>query len=388
MNDKPAGGRKCAKLRGRAAAALLAALLVLLAGCYNYTGVDQFAIVIGVALDKAEDGEFMISFEIIDIKNSSKEDGIKSVVVQSKGVTVFEAIRDARRRSSYKLYFGNVEAVFISEELAREGLYAFLDWLYRDEECREVVDVVISKEPTARALFKSVGMESFIVAEEVSNILQGDMESVGSVQRGALYEVYNRLKKPGISLILPAFRLVENDGEQTVESDGMAVFAGDKLLGFLDTERSKIMMFVLNKKKTGIFTLNTDWGAPENLSLEIVDNKTTKKFTYEGGRVKVKISTVTSVFVAEDRDTLVKFEEEDIEQIEKNFKRRLESDIKQLIRHVQTEFGSDIFGFGNMIYRKNPKLWRQLEADWDSIFPEIEVEVSSKLLILNTAYIR
>jgi spore germination protein KC len=58
-----------------------------------------------------------------------------------------------------------------------------------------------------------------------------------------------------------------------------------------------------------------------------------------------------------------------------------------VVKKVQGEFGSDIFGFGNMIYRKDPKLWKKLREDWSETFSGLSVEVSSKIEIVTTSWL-
>ena len=45
------------------------------------------------------------------------------------------------------------------------------------------------------------------------------------------------------------------------------------------------------------------------------------------------------------------------------------------IKKVQEDYQSDIFGFGEVIHRANPKAWKQLESNWDQEFSTLEVSV-------------
>jgi spore germination protein KC len=40
------------------------------------------------------------------------------------------------------------------------------------------------------------------------------------------------------------------------------------------------------------------------------------------------------------------------------------------------ELNSDIFGFGDAVHQRYRDEWKELEANWDEIFPDIEVEVT------------
>ena len=41
------------------------------------------------------------------------------------------------------------------------------------------------------------------------------------------------------------------------------------------------------------------------------------------------------------------------------------------LRKAQVEFGSDIFGFGGVIHRAYPKLWKTLKVNWNDNFKSL-----------------
>uniref|UniRef100_UPI0035DEC18B Ger(x)C family spore germination C-terminal domain-containing protein n=1 Tax=Cohnella xylanilytica TaxID=557555 RepID=UPI0035DEC18B len=44
----------------------------------------------------------------------------------------------------------------------------------------------------------------------------------------------------------------------------------------------------------------------------------------------------------------------------------------------------DALGIGTQIYRRNPKLWRRLEPDWDDRFARIRFQVRVEVRMLST----
>lgn len=62
-------------------------------------------------------------------------------------------------------------------------------------------------------------------------------------------------------------------------------------------------------------------------------------------------------------------------QTEKVIKERVE----QLVEKAQKEYRSDFIGFGNAIWQEEPKIWKEVENQWDETFTKIPVEVAVRV---------
>ncbi|MDP4110412.1 MAG: Ger(x)C family spore germination protein, partial [Bacillota bacterium] len=91
-----------------------AALCAFLCGCWDYHGVNEETVVFGVAIDKTKKGDYHLSYEILDLINTSKEKGVKTKMIESEGDTIFEAVRSAKKKLANRLYFGNTLAIVIN----------------------------------------------------------------------------------------------------------------------------------------------------------------------------------------------------------------------------------------------------------------------------------
>ena len=70
----------------------------LLTGCWDYISLNELTIVTGIAIDYAEDQKnYHLSFEIIDITQSNKDEGIRTAILESEGSTLFDAVRKAKK---------------------------------------------------------------------------------------------------------------------------------------------------------------------------------------------------------------------------------------------------------------------------------------------------
>lgn len=372
-----------------ASSLLILLLLIPLSGCWDYRGLDELTIVTGVAIDKKpEEDIYQLTYEIVDLIEPIKEKGPNRKLIESEGKTIFEAVRNAKRRVSNKLYFGHSELIIICEEIARnEDLNVVLDFFTRDSECRDTINVVVSQEKTARDIIASEGIGHTVITNEILEILEDDKKITSSILSVELYRLFNIMGAEGKELALPAFHIVQNDGKPTAETNGTAVFKDNKLVGFLSPEESKYFLFIVNEIEGGIFTVASSGQRP-NISFEIYNNDTNLSFEYKDEKLKIKIKTTTVVFLGEFMRQFAPLDEKELNALEETAEKELEDKIRNVVKKLQTEFGSDIFGFGNMIYKKDFRLWRQLKDNWDEHFKSLDLEVEADIRIMNTATIK
>lgn len=48
---------------------------------------------------------------------------------------------------------------------------------------------------------------------------------------------------------------------------------------------------------------------------------------------------------------------------------------------MQTEYGIDIFGFGETLHHKYPSKWKTLKNNWDEYFANAEITVTTEIKI-------
>jgi spore germination protein KC len=127
-------------------------------------------------------------------------------------------------------------------------------------------------------------------------------------------------------------------------------------------------------------------GAPDT-SLEIDGSSAKTTYTNDDGRLAFHVETETDVYLAETMEDIDVLKEETIDALEAEAGKQLATEITAVIRRVQTELKTDIFGFGHTLHQRDFRLWGQVENQWETIFETLPVTVSCKINILNTAYI-
>ncbi len=368
--------------------ALLAA--VLLTGCWDYRGLDSMAIVIGMSIDKnPENDNYMLGFEVIDLTENVKEQGVSSFLLESEGKTLFEATRNVKRKIAQKLYFGHMQTLVLSEDLVKnEDIGGIIDWFLRSSEFRETLTLVISQQKTAQEILRAKGLGSKINALEIQKSAQEDAEHTSSAVYAELYDIYNTLESGGHELAMPAVHNIKNDEDEVTELNGTAVFKQQRLIGYLSSAESMSLLFVLGDLRGGILTFSSRDGEADNVSLEISKNTTNTSFSYNEGVLAVEIKTDTTAFLYEIDEPFDALDQPRVFALETQAQDTIEQNISALIKKVQKDFGADIFGFGKMISQADPALWKTLSKDWDELFAGLDVKVIPKVHIANSASVK
>lgn len=364
---------------------ILMTIILPFTGCYNYREIEHLAIVAGCAVDKGTSGnKFHLTIELIDLGSGGKNAEIKSKLVETDGLTVFEAMRNAESMVSRELYWSNCQIIIISPDVAREGILQILDCFKRAHEPRPTIDVAISETPLAKEILSQKSINSPVISFELDKAVESNPKRLSSANYIELYKILNLLSVKEDGLTLPAVKNVMNDKDQIWKLNGCALFNGDKLVGFLDAFDTKYMLFVTNSVKGGVIPENAGGGNVNNATLEIYKNETQMTPEYKDGKLTIKIDTNTTVELVDietGEDLTCK---ENREKLCKKVKSSIELNIKRVVGYVQKNYGTDVFGFGEMISKKDPKLWSKLKDNWKENFKNLEVLVNSKVVIKNS----
>ncbi len=362
----------------------------ILAGCWNYVGLNEIEIVAGFAVDIDEQtGQYLVTYETVDVATNVKETGPISKIIQAEGRTLFDTARNAKMREQHKLYFGDTLVLIIGQEvLKKEDLEGILSWFLHDAEIRETMYIAISAEEYAYDIFVKVKENKSLASFVLHDIFRRDKEVTSSAHDVLLYQAYNMLKTEGKSLSLPLVHLVQNGDKMLNELFGTAVFKGQRMVGSLNPEESKYLLFVLDEVKGGVITLPMNDDERYDITLEISENHTKVSYENDNGEIIMNIETDTVVYLDESHQNIDMTDKTQIKALEVAAGEVIGQNIQKTIQKVQREYNSDIFGFGSTINKTNHALWEQISPEWDSLFPQLKVQIKSKVRIANTAFIR
>lgn len=370
---------------------LLVISMLLSTGCWNRRELNELAIAVGLAIDKTENG-YRISVQVVEPNEiaGKKDTTITPVTMyQSSGRSVFEAARRMTTVSPRKIYFSHLRMLVISEAVARDGIRNVLDFLSRDHELRTDYFIAVSKHADADDTLKILTAIERIPAFKLYSTLESSEKAWAPTTTVTLDELMSTLATPGREAVLTGLQVRGNQqtGEtlgnvQMVKSgaqlqySGIAVFKADKLIGWLNEEESKAYTYINNTLRSTSGIVNCPDGG--NLTTEVIRSQTKVKGKMVGDIPHIDILVRSETNIAEVQCSLDLTKSDTIAQIEEAANNQVKFFIEKTVKTVQNKYKVDIFGFGEVIRRADPKAWRSLKDHWDETFRQAEIHVRSE----------
>ena len=375
---------------------LLLFVAFLLTGCGNYRELNDLAITTGIAFDIKED-QYIVSYMIANsnkVETDSKGSETKSTIYEGRGNTISSAYIDLNSKNPKIPYISHLEVVIISEDLAKQGMLEALDFLMRNPESRKEFYIVLSKGVEAGALLKTLTpLESF-PSQNIAEIIKSNNDDQSTIIMQKYSDVITDLLDQGVEPIINGIELEGDKNEGQIQDslekatpsapmkiDTIGVFKKDKLLGWTNHDETVGINIINNS--TGFVLLETKCD-DKYMTSTLKDIKTEPVITFENDIPKIKLKIKADGAILEMQCKRNLEETKVMKELEKDFSERLKQIINETLNTTQKEYKSDIFGFGNYIYKNNLKKWNVINEKWDEeIFPNITIDVAVDINLNN-----
>lgn len=354
-----------------------------LSGCWNYREIDKISIVGGLAIDRSEDNKYLITVEVIDIKGG-QEAKIMPKTITMTGNTLFDAIRNTISLSGKKLYWSHTKVLILSQFITKDDMVKILDWFNRDAEARADINILVSKEKTAKEILESKAIMNEVVSYGLDDMLSSE-SNLSKAPKIAINDFIIDIAGKGIEPIAPAIGLAKADNKVAPQIMGSVFFAKDKKSNFINGEETRDLLFVRDMIKGGVL-VQEEKSKEEStkITLEIFKSKTNLKPVIKDDNVEMQINIETTVAIDEIMGIENYTDEEGRMKLIKDAEQNMNKKIKLFIQKVQSEYGNDVLGFGAKIREGIPKEWKKLEPEWKEKFKTLKVTVNTKFHIKNS----
>jgi spore germination protein KC len=368
--------------------------LLFITGCWDRKELNDRAIWLATGWDLAENGGVEISGQIIIPSNVQTQGGGVGVGGTGKGFFTISAtgknVQDALEKMQAKLpreaFIGQRRIIFIGEEFAKNGLKKRFDSNSRNPDASLRTDMFVIKGGKAKDIIK---IANPLEKTPAFATLKEHRQSGG---RGdtAYLKFLVAANREGIRPSVPSIKISDSlEGEagkgdspdpKVLRIAGVSLFDKNlKLIGFLNDEGNKNMLWVMGILKKNSISIQKN-GGTSSLNLTKIRSIIEPNF----GKNKKLSFTVTLVgegALTESNSGLNMENTNNLKFLEKEFEKEVQKHIQQTITKVQKEYGIDIFGFGEVIHRKNPIRWKALKTNWDQTFSETNITVRAKIKI-------
>lgn len=366
---------------------LIFANSIFFCGCWNYKDIEKSLIITGLAIDKNKAGDkYLLTTEVLDFE-MGKEEKQGTSFIESEGKTIFDAVRNAINIVGKKLYWAHANIAIVSEEIAKEGLIPVLDFMYRDSEVRTEMNILISREKTAKELLMQELLLSQASSDNIHNMLD-EQTTAGKFPNVLVYELINCIKTE--NAVLPVIELKEILGKKTAIVTATGIFEEDRLIGYINSDESQALLFAKNEIKGGLISFGIDNdNKTDEISLEIFKSKTKVKPSYVNNDLTMDIDINVDASIAELQTSTDYISGKNFDKLKKSAEKAVKTSVENIIQKAQLEYNADIFGFGPKIKGDMPKVWKSIERDWkNGIFKNLKTNVKVYIKIRNSAFIR
>ncbi len=409
-------------------------------GCWDRIETSEMSIVGAMAIDEGTEGRIVVSLEIIDAESlavgagaGSQQGALVGWMLREEADSVMHAIRSAQRRIPRRIFAGQANTVVFGQNLARQGIKQYLDVFERQNQFRR--SIVVSVCDTGAGLLQRPFIEQ-LPSRTLSGLATHATAS-GKTTLVTLNEFLRKLAEPGIEPISmhTAGRSTEDEyikrqGEpveqtkpgvirdQPLQADreieglldpsspvldpisesgtaetvpgvtivlGIAVFRGDRVVGVLDGKDARGFLWAAGRVNGGTFALQNPMGNG-TVTYEVIRSRASVscEILQDSIRISIEISPVLEIAELHNGESLSI--EGAVKMLEQAADEYILAEVQNTLRIVQHEFRTDIYGFGQAVYRKRPELWRQIEHEWnEQAFPNLEVDVRVSSLLKTAA---
>ncbi|WP_307606884.1 Ger(x)C family spore germination protein [Paenibacillus sp. V4I9] len=371
--------------------------MVLITGCWNRRELNDLAVTVAIGVDK-NGKQIMISNQILNAGAiSGKEGGSSSVapvtLFQEKGDGFQEVARRMTTRSTRKIYVGQMQILIFGEKFAREGVGRVLDHISRDHEYRKDFYVIIARGAEAQDILKVFTPLEKTPATKMNASLEVSSKAWGATAAVKIDDFTSNIISKGKEAVLTGITL---NGDPQVGNDkgnvekifsparikyfGIAVFKKDKLLGWLNEEESMGFNYTQGEVKSTAVLLTCP-NEENHMTVELMRTKNKTQVVMKNGKpiISLKIKAEGAVTDAQCPMDLTK--PSSILQMEQLTQNKIKASILAAIKTVQTQYKSDIFGFGEEVERNFPEYWEKAKDNWDERMSSLQVDVQIEVKI-------
>ncbi len=348
----------------RALCAILAALFLAagLSGC-GYPELYERILIHGIGVDW-EDGEYLVTVR----SSTSAEEGEELFTCQ--GPTVLEALSSLSLSTGREPFYSHNYLVVFGMGCARRGLDDCLDFFVRYYNTRPTVKLFLSAGTAQEVL--SIEKDSQLMRMSELQALGGSGRYNGQAVDMDILRFINDSKREGGAPVLPLLQ-AEEDGVEVV---GTAYFERSQVKGVLDSEQTRGYLAAVGWLERGELAVSLEDAGTATLSLRSAESKITSRA--EGTpSFQVEIQVEADLSAAD----FAPGPDASRTQLESAAARQLTDNAVSAIQQAVERDRCDIFGFGDLLYRRSPGVWRDMAADWQNQMAQSQfsVEVSVTL---------
>ena len=348
------------------------------------TELSELMIIQGIGIDY-ENGEYSVTVEILNNEQSGSPNGDtgsenKTKIYSVKGETVADALRLLTTKSGNLPLFAHNRVIILNEKFDKNDIAEILDFFVRNYDSRASQLICVAKGKAAGQIVRGELLNDTVKSEILENLLNESYEQA-LIPRVRITDAINAVLNTSQTLCIPAVTIVKNGENEDFELSGCVVYGGDDgTPAFLNMEESEGLAFLTNSVKKGFFTEVLPDG--ENVSFVINKSKTSYATEIKNGNLIFHLSVEISCDLDQEGIGEMNYSDEKIMSDLKNtVKKAVSKRIENTLNALQSDKAGDCIRFYRIFQLKNPRQFKAVEGDWNSVFKTITATVDTDVTI-------
>lgn len=370
-------------------------ILVLFSGCWDHKELNQVSIITGMAVDRGDKKKYKLSVESLnpsELNPNQAAGNAPSIIYSLEGDSLADMSRRMNIGLSKKMIYSHMRTVVISEEVAREGLLDYFDYLERYREIRDDFNVVIAKDVQASDILKisyPVQKVSTLKLHMQLNTAADDWGADPNIRKKDIISSWTSEGRQPVTAVVTITgppkkgNSVDNmknlEPQAMVELVGMSIFNDQKLIGFLPLRDTRNYLWTQNKLNLTSLAIPCDKN--KLLTVRVFRSHTKVQTTYRDDKPHIGVnidieSRLDATQCGEDLSKLKTYQ-----GLERKIENYVKEEVRRTIRNVQRTYKVDIFGFGEEMKRQEYGYFKSVKDKWDEEFSKANIEVNASVTL-------
>ncbi len=373
---------------------LLFFIIICTSACWDRKEIEKFALVKGIAIDKTENNRIKLSVQLVIPRKDSSDgnnatSGSGGCIASATGFNLYDASRNLLKTTGEKPFYAHSEIIIFSEEIAREGLAPFLDYLIREPEIRGRLIIIIARGSDAAEILQSSHITESLSAIGIRHMFNNTSASgviITTDLINFLKLYFTDTSDPVTSLLEITESKSEKEAKKIAYTSGGALFREDKLVDWLTRKETRGLYWITKPGKIRGPVLINPPGEKEDTEIAVGIFRTKSNIKPEiierNFAITLKVETEGVIIEDNSRNYYI-ISDKNLQRLEKYFSQVVRNEISSALSKSQ-KYGADIFEFGEAIYRKYPQEFLEIKNNWSNLYKNLKVNIEVKADIRRT----
>lgn len=377
--------------------AVLICFPLLLSGCWDRIELNDMAIVTALAVDQVEENRIRLTTQLLvtsgfasgrgQMQGGAGETGSSTVIRWAEGVNLSDAMSKLQAKLSRKLFLGHSKVYIFGESAARKGISSHIDYLMRHPEPRLQGAVYVSRGKAIEALDSRRDVLERSTAEALRELMNLRFELDTT-----LVDVRNALRSEKTGMVIPCLESgktweKEDPKKERPYTSGLAVFKKDKMVGILNAEESRGIIWLVDNVSTSTITIKPVEGEEGTISFQLMGSRLRMRPNVSASKKTMTIKLLMRGSITENTTQLDPAKREDLEVIESKLRETVTSDIAKTMKALQRKWKTDAVGFDKTCHEQEPDTWEQIKEQWEQLFSQLDITYESNVTIVQPGFI-